>query len=137
MQNTEKDTKPNRFLVLLLSAIVIIYGLFIMAIPICKTVSLSGLDPQRFHFLLILYIALFLPSMLYGIGALRTRNGEYVIIPAVFLLIAEYYFFHDYATWIASDANAAIGLVIIPVYLMLILGLSYGIAFIFLKIRKR
>jgi hypothetical protein len=67
---------------------------------------------------------------------MKTKKIDYVIVPALFLLLAEYYFFHDFQTWISSDANAAIGLLIIPFYLIFILGFSFGISFIILKIRK-
>lgn len=136
MVNLKNIYKSNKLLGLLIIAIVIIFGFFIMANPILKNVTISSLISQGFMFLLIILFFLFLPSIIYCIIAIRTKDMEYVIIPAIFLLIAEYYFFHDYSTWISSDPNAAIGLVIAPIFLILILGGSYGIAFIFLKIRK-
>ncbi len=136
MVNLKNIYKSNNLLGLLIIAIVIIFGFFIMAIPILKNVTISSLISPGFMFLLIILFFLFLPSIIYCIISIRTKDMEYVIIPAIFLLIAEYYFFHDYSTWISSDPNAAIGLVIAPIFLILILGGSYGITFIFLKIRK-
>lgn len=136
MVNLKNIYKSNKLLGLLIIAIVIIFGFFIMANPILKNVTISSLISPGFMFLLIILFFLFLPSIIYCIIAIRTKDMEYVIIPAIFLLIAEYYFFHDYSKWISSDPNAAIGLVIAPIFLILILGGSYGIAFIFLKIRK-
>lgn len=136
MVNLKNIYKSNKLLGLLIIAIVIIFGFFIMANPILKNVTISSLISPGFMFLLIILFFLFLPSIIYCIIAIRSKDMEYVIIPAIFLLIAEYYFFHDYSTWISSDPNAAIGLVIAPIFLILILGGSYGIAYIFLKIRK-
>lgn len=137
MVNLKNIYKSNNLLRLLIIAIVIIFGFLMMAIPIFKSVTISSMISQRFMFFeLIILLFLFLPSIIYCIIAIRTKDMEYVIIPAIFLLIAEYYFFHDYSTWISSNPNAAIGLVIIPIFLILILGGSYGVAFIFLKIRK-
>jgi len=135
MQNMKNRYQSNQFIKGVIFAIVIIFGFFIMAMPILKTASAS-LTHQRLIFLLGILTYIFLPTIIYGIIAIRRKNMEYVIIPAIFLLSAESYFFHDYEIWIASNANAAIGLIIIPIYIIVILGVSYGIAYIFFNIRK-
>lgn len=138
MQNSDKNSTLNMLIRILMSSVVIAFGLFIMIIPILTTTSTSGGGAKYSisGFVLGILIILFLPSILYCIIANITKEMEYVIIPALFLMAAEYYFFHNFSTWIASDPNAAIGLVILPVYLSGILGLSYGAAWFSVKIRK-
>lgn len=129
-----KFNKPNKNFKTILNAVVLIFGFFIMFIPIIKVVKISSLSFQRLVFLGIVLFFLFLPSIIYCMVTIKTKNMVYILFPAIFLLIAEYYFFHDFETWIASDANAAIGLIILPIYLFIILGFSYSIAFIIKKI---
>ena len=124
----------NKVVRVLISSIVILVGIFIMVIPIVKTVSFSGVSSYIFLFIIVGF--LLLPNILFCVATAIKKEMEFAIIPAIFLLAAEYYFFHDYQIWIASDPNAAIGLVIAPFYLMFGLGVSYGIAYIVLKIRK-
>ncbi|MDP3386079.1 MAG: hypothetical protein Q8S24_02500 [Eubacteriales bacterium] len=123
---------------ILMSSIVIIFGLYIMIIPIIKTISSSGTttDGLISGIAIGILIFLFLPNIIYCIITMKTKKLEYILIPALTLIGAEYYFFHDYMAWISSDANAAIALIIIPFYLMLILGVSYGLAFVIVKIRR-
>jgi len=124
----------NKLHRVLISCFVIVFGIFIMLIPMVKTISFS--DVLSYVFVLIIVGIVFLPSILFCIATMIKNEMEYAIIPALFLMAAEYYFFHDYQTWIASDPNAAIGLIIMPFYLMFVLGVSYGVAFAVLKIRK-
>lgn len=123
---------------MLMILIVSIFGLFIMIIPIIKTISSSGTTTDGLISGIAIGILafLFLPSIIYCIVEVKTKKLEYLLLPALALIGAEYYFFHDYMTWISSDANAAIALVIIPFYLLFILGFSYGLAFIIVKIRN-
>jgi len=136
MHNLKNINKINRYFKVLINGIVIIFGFFVMVIPIIKTATIPRLIPQQALFLVIILILLFLPSIIYCVIAMKTKDIEYVVVPAISLLIAEYYFFHNFLTWISSDANAAIGLIIIPIILLLFLGVSYGIAFIIKKIKK-
>jgi len=136
MVNLKNIYLSNNLLRLLIIAIVTIFGFFIMAIPILKSVTISSFTSMGFMFLIIILFFLLLPNIIYCIIAIKTKDIEFVIIPAIFLLIAEYYFFHNYKTWISSDPNAAIGLLIIPIYLFLVLIFSYCISYILLKIRK-
>lgn len=134
------STNLNKFIAVSICAIVIIFGLFIMVVPIVSYMTpISDSGARLFMLLLLLLviiIMLLLPSAIHCIVTMKTKAVEYAIIPAVFLLIAEYYYFHDFSTWIASDPNAAIGLVIVPFYILFVLGVSYGITFIYLIIRK-
>ena len=135
-KNLNNNTKINGLFAILICAAVIIFGVFIMGIPILKQVKIPGMISLDLIFLFILLGLLFLPTIIYCFVAIKTKKKEYVIIPAICLLIAEYYFFHDFLSWIASDPNAAIGIVIAPFYLIFILGFSYGLAFVFSKILK-
>ncbi|HAE43941.1 MAG TPA: hypothetical protein DCG34_13660 [Clostridiales bacterium] len=123
---------------LLVVSFVSIFGLFIMIIPIIKTMSSSGTttDGLISGMAISILTFLFLPNIIYCIVAVKTKKLEYLLLPALALLGAEYYFFHNYQTWIASDANAAIALVIIPIYLMIVLGISYAISFLVVKMRS-
>lgn len=138
MQNSNNTQKSNMILRVFMISIVIIFGLYIMIFPILKPILGSGqiMDGTIPWVALVILIFLFLPNILYSIVAIKTKKLENVIIPALALIGAEYYFFHNYQVWIASDANAAIALVIIPFYLLLVLGISYGIAFVIVKIRR-
>jgi len=109
-----------------------------MIIPILKTLSINRniTKDSISGFIAGILFFLLLPSIIYLIVNIKTRKIEYVIIPALFLLAGEYYFFNNFKTWISSDANASIGLLIIPVYLFLILGFSYCISYIIIRIRK-
>ncbi|MDW7672291.1 MAG: hypothetical protein SCK57_13845 [Bacillota bacterium] len=133
MQKTEKKNQRHRLWTVMMCVAVILLGLSMMIMLVITSLSLSS-DSISGFVAGILFI-LFLPDILYCLIAVRTNKLEYVFIPALFLLAAEYYFFHDFSTWIASDANAAIGLVIIPFYLLMIFGLSYGIARLVYKAR--
>jgi len=138
MKNLDKIDKQNKLFGFFMSSIVMGCGFFIMIIPILRTLSIDGdiTKDSISGFIVGLILSLFLPSIIYSIITMKTRKIEYVIIPAFFLLAAEYYFFHNFKTWISSDPNAAIGLLIIPIYLLLILVFSYCISYILLKIRK-
>lgn len=138
MKDWDKRDIQKKFFRFFMSFIVMGFSFFIMIIPIARTLSINGDIPKDSNtgFIAGILFSLLVPSIVYSIITIRTRKIEYVIIPAGFLLAAEYYFFHDFKTWISSDANAAIGLLIIPVYLLLILVFSYSISYIFHKIRK-
>ncbi|MBV1757599.1 MAG: hypothetical protein KMY55_07120 [Dethiosulfatibacter sp.] len=138
MHNSNNTQKSNMTLRVFMSSIVITFGLYIMIFPVLKPILGLGqiMDGTKSWVALVILIFLFLPNIIYSIVAIKTKKLEYVIIPALALIGAEYYFFHNYQTWIASNANAAIALVIIPIYLMLILAISYGIAFVVVKIRR-
>lgn len=117
---------------------VILFGVIVMLVPIINSIHTSRRDFTSiltFFNLGVLFFHL-LPGIIYFFVTMKTKNVEYIIIPPVFLMVAEFYFFHNYSTWIASDANAGIALIFIPFYLMLILGFSYGIAFVILKIKR-
>jgi len=116
-----------------------LFGIVVMLVPIINSMEIPNGDVASvltFFGLGILFFHL-LPGIIYCFVTMRTHKVEYIIIPPVFLLAAEYYFFHDYSTWIASDANAAIALIFIPLYLLSVLGLSYGIAFLIIKVRAQ
>jgi len=138
MKNLNKTDMLSKFFAFFMSFIVIIFGFFIMIIPILKTLSINRniTKDSISGFIAGILFFLLLPSIIYLIVNIKTRKIEYVIIPALFLLAGEYYFFNNFKTWISSDANAAIGLLIIPIYLLLILVFSYCISYILLKIRK-
>lgn len=138
MKNQSDSYNSSKILRRLMILIVSIFGLFIMIIPIIKTISSSGTttDGLISGIAIGILIFLFLPNIIYCIITMKTKKLEYILIPALTLIGAEYYFFHDYMTWISSDANAAIALVIIPFYLVFILGVSYGLAFIIVKIQN-
>lgn len=135
-KNLNNDIKINGLFTILISVSVIIFGVVIMGIPILKLVNIPSMNSLELIFFFIVLSLLFLPTIIYCFVAIKTKKKEYVIIPAIFLVIAEYYFFHDFSSWIASDPNAAIGIVIAPFYLIFILGFSYGLAFVFSKILK-
>jgi len=135
-KNLNNDIKIDGLFTILISVAVIIFGVVIMGIPILKIVKIPSMNSLELIFLFVVLSFLFLPTIIYCFVAIKTKKIEYVIIPAICLLIAEYYFFHDFLSWIASDPNAAIGIVIAPFYLIFILGFSYGLAFIFSKILK-
>ncbi len=138
MQNSDKASKITIYFRSLICSIVILFGLFVMIVPIVQTISISSIvseDLSQVAFVLAVFGFLFLPSVVYCVIAMRTNKIEYVIIPALFLLTAEYYFFYNFSTWIASDANAAIGLILIPFYLFFILVCAYVLAFVVFKIR--
>ena len=138
MKNLNKTDMLSKFFAFFMSFIVIIFGFFIMIIPILKTLSINRniTKDSISGFIAGILFSLLLPSIVYLIVTMKTRKIEYVIIPALFLLAGEYYFFNNFKTWISSNANAAIGLLIIPVYLFLILGFSYCISYIIIRIRK-
>jgi hypothetical protein len=132
--------EPKKIFRIVMCSLVILFGFLVMIIPIVKSISIyeassfSISEALSFVFLCVLLGILSLPSVLYCIVTMKKKEMEYGIIPAVFIVVTEYYFFHDYSTWITSDPNAAIGLIIAPFYLRLILGFSYGVAFVVLKI---
>lgn len=111
---------------------------FIMIIPILSTLSVNGTirKDSISAFIVGILLSLLLPSVIYSIITLKTREIEYIITPALFLLVTEYYFFRNFNKWITSNANAAIGLLIIPIYLLIILLFSYFISYILRRIRK-
>ena len=138
MKNLDKTDMANKFFVLFMISLVMFFGFFVMMMPILRSLSINGdiTKDSISGFIAGILFFLFLPTIMYFIMTMKTRKIEYVIIPALFLLAAEYFFFHDFNSWIASDPNAAIGLLFIPVYLFIILGFSYLISYILLKIRK-
>src|SRR6056297_2210881 len=105
MVNLKNIYLSNNLLRLLIIAIVTIFGFFIMAIPILKSVTISSFTSMGFMFLIIILFFLLLPNIIYCIIAIKTKDIEFVIIPAIFLLIAEYYFFHNYKTYKSSFIN--------------------------------
>lgn len=143
MQNSISAYILSKWFRVFISTLVIFFGLIIIIIPVLKTASLSGGVSEAFNngiilgILLGIVFALFLPNIIYSIITMKTKEIEYIILPALSLFVAEYFFFHNYSTWISSDANAAIALVIMPIYLNLFLGISYGLSFMIIKIRKR
>ena len=128
----------NKTARILMSTLVFVFVFYIMIMPVSNAISGTGPNNQRSisAFIVILLMILFLPNLIYAVITMKTKKTAYVILPAIAILSADYYFFHDFPVWIASDANAAIGLLFIPVYLLLITGLSYGVAFIILLLRK-
>ena len=137
MHNRDKNFLSGIFFRALMSSVVIIFGLLVMIIPVFKTgVSSNTANGSIPGIVWLILILLLLPSILYSIITLKTKKTEYVIIPALLILAAEYYFFNNFSVWISSDPNAAIALIVIPFYLFLVLGFSYGIAFLVSKTRK-
>jgi hypothetical protein len=110
-------------------SIVIIFGIFI-AIQLLKSSSTSIFSIAIITFLL-------LPSIMYILITAKSYTLEKIIIPGLFLISSEYYFFHDYEVWISSDANAAIGLLMIPIYLIFVLVFSYLISYFISKVKNQ
>lgn len=139
MKNPYKKPRRNKFFAIFMISIVVGFGFFVMGIPILRTLSTNGeiTSDAVSGFVVGILLSLFFPSMIYSIITVKTRKLEYIIIPAFFLLAAEYYFFHNFETWISSDPNAAIGLLIIPIYLSIILMFSYFLSYILLKVREK
>jgi len=128
----------NIIIRVLTSFIVLLFGLFVMIIPVFKSMSSTseGYQNSVSGFVVGILFFLLLPNIICFIITMKAKKTAYVLIPAIMLLIAEYYFFHDFQTWIASDANAAVALLFIPIYLLLILGLSYLISFLIGRMKK-
>ena len=138
MKDLDKALQAIKTYRILLCAGVILFGVLVMLVPIINSMHIyrGGFSSILTVFGLGVLFFHLLPGIIYFFVTMRTNKVEYIIIPPVFLMAAEFYFFHDYSTWIASNANAAIALIFIPFYLMLILGFSYGIAFVILKIKR-
>jgi hypothetical protein len=131
-----KNKKLKKNIKIIFVTFTMTFYFLIILIPILKSMSLNNIDSERLVFLSILLFSLFLPSGIFCIVTMRAKQIEYIIIPGVFLLTIEYYFFHNFSTWIASNANAAIGILFIPFYLFITLIISYVIAFAVTKVRK-
>jgi hypothetical protein len=123
---------------LLAGCLVLLFGVVYILVPVLKTVGPPQGHSQKSVAPIIFLMMGFLisPSLVYCLIAARTREILRVILPGIFLLAAEIYFFHDFKTWMASDANAAVGLLFIPVYLFIILGFAYGLAWAAIKFRN-
>lgn len=137
MKNVNKTPQLKKWQRGFLCVGVNLFGIVFMLVPIINSMDSSsgGFSLIRSPFTLGVLFFHLLPGILYCFVTMRTHKVEYIFIPPLALLTAEYYFFHDYSTWIASDANAAIALIFIPFFLLAILGLSYGVAFIIIKVR--
>lgn len=98
---------------------------------VLRPVAMTLLDNGRsfsFFALTVLFF-LFFPTLVHVVVSMKTRGRPYALFPAVCLIGGEIFFFHDYETWIASDPNAALALLFIPIYLLVLLGVSYLLSF--------
>lgn len=137
MDRSKESQKKLKYLKLVSCVIVIFWGTMVMLIPVIDSLSPGG-NPSNTSFSWFavgVLFALFLPTLIYCMISVKTRHLEYVIFPGIGLIFAEYYFFHDYTIWIASDANAAIALIVIPFYLLLALAVSYAISYLIIQFR--